>query len=261
MNSHGQDLSWVLIDFDPATGKHTITGLNYDDRLDPEKSQKAIDLSQAMDAFDTSHLPPLEKAAVKCVSLALRDMSVGVLHDSHTVMRFHYGPIIGWARMRRFDFELVEGFPWPVFFFDEHWAEMGSDLIEGARRLCDAMGIVVYQQLEPPPLELLVRKSEMSRPLDVQNVALLNSLFADLRLMEWKEPEGFTVFCHADRIMKSEKLHVKSRELPSIATSMWFPHLGMEDLLIHKQCEHTQRYPKHSAVSASSHNAIHHNAI
>ena len=90
------------------------------------------------------------------------------------------------------------------------------------------MGIVVYQQLEPPPVDVLMKKSEMSRPIDVQNKALLNSLFADLQLMDWRTPEGFTAFCHSDRIMKSQKLFVKSSDLPSIATSLWFPHVGME---------------------------------
>ena len=118
-------------------------------------------------------------------------------------------------------------------FFAEHWAEMGSDLIEGARHLCDALGIVVYRQLEPPPLDVLLKRSEMSRPIDAQNKALLNSLFPDLQLMEWKSPEGFTAFFQADRIMKSEKLLMKSGELPSLARSVWFPHFGMQDLLIH----------------------------
>ena len=97
-DSNWQDLSWVLIDFDPAISRYTITGLSYDGRLDPEKSKKATTISQVMDNFDASRLTPLEKASIKCVALALREMS------GRDKAVFHYGPIIGWARMKRFDF-------------------------------------------------------------------------------------------------------------------------------------------------------------
>lgn len=218
-------MSWILTDFDPMTGVWLSAGFNMPRVLEPKLVEKGKRLMEKLQSIDVTDHSKTAKAVVRCFIRALDHLT------SQNVM--NYGPLLAWAKMRGKAYVLIDmEYPFPADWEPNDWKRISTDLVTAMSNAAENLGVGLDINLGTAD-EMMEKSKTTTLSIKDQNLDIVHTMFGNVGLDHWKDPEGFCTVFNNDTAMMSGKLAIIADDTAfKHDVEVWMPRLGLpEDCL------------------------------